>query len=144
LRISPQSQLISDVLYMLDTNILSDMIVNSAGRAAARLEEVGEASVLTSIIVAAEIRFGTGKRGSKRLTARAEAVLGAIDVEPFQSSAEKHYAKIRISLEASGMPISANDMLIAAHALALDCTLVTANEREFARVPGLRVENWLR
>jgi tRNA(fMet)-specific endonuclease VapC len=144
LRISPPSRLNSDVLYMLDTNILSDMITNSAGRAAARLEAVGEASVLTSIIVAAEIRFGTAKRGSKRLTARAAAVLAAIEIEPFQSPADEHYARIRTNLEASGKPISANDMLIAAHALALQCTLVTANEREFARVPGLRVENWLR
>jgi tRNA(fMet)-specific endonuclease VapC len=131
------------VPYLLDTNIISDLIRNTTGRAASRQAAVGDASVLTSIIVAAELKFGAAKRGSRQLTARVNGLLERIEVKPFESPADEHYAKLRTALEATGTPISANDMLIAAHALALDCTLVTNNEREFSRVPGLQVENWL-
>jgi len=62
---------------------------------------------------------------------------------PFEEPADLIYADIRATLEKSGTPIGANDLFIAAHALALNATLVTGNEREFRRVPGLEVENWL-
>lgn len=96
----------------------------------------------TSIIVVAELRFGILKRGSERLRSAVDLILEALPVVSWDSPADEHYAALRVQLERSGMPISANDMLIAAHALALDATLVTANEREFRRVPNLRVENW--
>lgn len=130
--------------YLLDTNIVSDLIRAPQGRAAKRIQVVGEALVRTSIIVAAELRFGARKRGSPRLTERLEAVLAVMEVVPFEAPADEVYGQIRARLERAGTPIGGNDLLIAAHAMALGDTIVTDNEREFARVEGLSVENWLR
>lgn len=130
--------------YLLDTNIVSNLIRDPGGRATQRIREVGESQVCTSVIVAAELRFGAAKKGSERLTARLEAVLRALQVIPFESPADVTYGLIRARLEKSGRVIGANDLLIAAHALTLGCTVVTANEHEFARIPDLRCENWLR
>lgn len=130
--------------YLLDTNILSDLVRNPQGRIATRIAEVGETAVATSIIVAAELRFGAFKRGSERLSAQVEAVLSALPVLPLTEDADRHYAALRTQLEAAGTPIGGNDMLIAAHALATEMVLVTDNMDEFARIDGLLVENWLR
>lgn len=130
--------------YLLDTNIVSDLIRNPQGRAAAKIAEVGEDAVATSIIVAAELRYGATKKASPRLTAQLEAVLGVLEVIALEAPADASYGAARVALEAAGTPIGANDLLIAAQALALDMIVVTDNEREFARVDGLRLENWLR
>jgi tRNA(fMet)-specific endonuclease VapC len=71
------------------------------------------------------------------------AILSAIEVLPFEEPADQRYGELRADLERRGASIGPNDMLIAAHALMLDCIVVTANVREFSRVRGLRVENWL-
>ena len=130
--------------YLLDTNIVSNLIRNPQGRVADRLKAVGDQNVCTSIIVAAELRYGTTKKASPRLKAQVEAVLGVIDTVPFDSPADEIYGSIRTQLESVGTPIRGNDLLIAAQALALDHTLVTDNDQEFSRVAGLRVENWIR
>ena len=130
--------------YLLDTNILSDLVRNPQGRVAARIADAGEDVVCTSIIVAAELRFGAAKNGSERLTRQLERILSVIDVQPFEAPADAAYGRLRAQLEAAGAPIGGNDMLIAAQALATDCAVVTDNEREFTRVIGLQVENWLR
>lgn len=129
--------------YLLDTNILSDLIRNPQGQVAARIAQVHEDNVCTSLIVASELRFGAAKRGSERLSRQLEVVLAVIDVLPLQTPSDRHYADLRLTLERAGTPIGPNDMLIAAHALSLGVTLVTANLGEFRRVPGLSVENWL-
>jgi len=129
--------------YLLDTNIVSDMIRNPQGRVTARVRDVGEGQVATSIIVAAELRYGAAKKGSARLTAQVEAVLGAIEVLPFEEPADRVYGVLRFGLEQKGHPIGGNDLLIAAQALSLGFTLVTANEREFAKIDDLQSENWL-
>ena len=130
--------------YLLDTNIVSDLVRNPRGRVTQRISEVGEAQVCTSIIVAAELRYGATKRGSPRLTAQLEAVLGALDVLPFEAPADAAYGLLRARLEQAGQPIGGNDLLIAAQVAALRHTIVTDNEREFARIDGLPCENWLR
>ena len=130
--------------YLLDTNIVSDLIRNPQGKVAFRLAEVGEDKASTSIIVGAELRYGAAKRGSARLTAQMEIVLGALKIVPFESPSEIVYGDLRSRLEARGTPIGANDLLIAAHAMALGHTLVTDNEREFSQIEGLALENWLR
>src|SRR5881398_1715182 len=119
---------------MLDTNILSDLIRNPQGRAAKRIAEVGEDNICTSIIVAAELRYGCEKRGSKRLLKAVEDLLGEISVLPFDIPADAEYGSIRSELEGVGRPIGGNDSLIAAHARAIDATIVTANTDEFKRV----------
>jgi tRNA(fMet)-specific endonuclease VapC len=94
-------------------------------------------------VVASELRFGAEKLGSARLTRQLGIILSALDILPLDEPADRHYAKLRWHLEQRGSPIGPNDLLIAAHALALECTVVTANDREFSRVPGLKVVNWL-
>jgi len=130
--------------YLLDTSILSHLIRQPQGIVAARIAEVGEANVLTSVIVACELRYGAAKRGSRRLTRQIEAVLGAMTIRPLESDVERVYASIRVALEKKGTPIGAHDMLIAARARAIDAVCVTDNVAEFTRVPALKVENWLR
>ena len=130
--------------YLLDTNIVSDLVRNPQGRVTARIGAVGEARVSTSIIVAAELRYGAAKRGSPRLSAQLEAVLCALEVLPFEAPADAAYGRLRAGLEAAGRPIGGNDLLIAAQAVALGHTIVTDNEREFARIAELPRENWLR
>ena len=129
---------------LLDTNIISDLARHPNGQAATRLAAVGESAVCTSIIVAAELRYGAARRGSARLTAHLEQILGALEVVPFEAPADQAYGRIRSQLEAAGRPIGSNDMLIAAHALCLGYAVVTDNEAEFRRVEGLQVLNWLR
>ena len=129
--------------YLLDTNILSDLVRNPQGTVATRITTVGEDAVCTSIVVAAELRFGAEKSGSTKLSDRVDLILSALDVLPLESPVDRHYGEVRQQLERRGTPIGPNDLLIAAHALALELTVITANAREFSRVPGLRVENWL-
>lgn len=130
--------------YLLDTNVVSDLVRRPQGRVAQRIRDIGEAEVYTSIIVAAELRYGARKKGAARLEAQLEAVLGALDVRPFESPADVAYGSLRTRLEQTGKPIGGNDLLIAAHAIALGFTLVTDNEREFSRIPEIHWENWLR
>ena len=129
--------------YLLDTNIISDLIRNPGGKAAKRIAKVGEDSICTSIIVAAELRYGSAKSGSPRLRQAVEDLLREIEILPFDVPADSQYGSIRCDLEAAGNPIGANDLLIAAHARAVDATVVTANVLKFKRVRGLKVENWL-
>lgn len=129
--------------YLLDTNIVSDLIRDPQGRVASRIREVGEAQVATSIIVVAELRFGAAKKASPRLTAQVDAVLGAMEILPLEEPADRTYGQLRARLEKKGHLVGGNDLLIAAQAISLGFTLVTANKREFARLPDLRCENWL-
>ena len=130
--------------YLLDTNIVSDLVRHPQGKIADRIRKVGEEQVCTSIIVAAELRYGATKKGSQRLTTQLEAVLKVLDILPLEAPADAVYGSIRTQLEKKGQPIGGNDLLIAAQALALDYTVVTDNEAEFGRVQGLRYENWLK
>ncbi|MGH9481299.1 MAG: type II toxin-antitoxin system VapC family toxin [Terriglobales bacterium] len=130
--------------YLLDTNIVSDLVRHPQGRIAEHVRKAGEGRVCTSIIVAAELRYGATKKGSQRLTAQLETVLGGLNILPFEAPADVAYGQIRTRLEQAGRPIGGNDLLIAAQALALGCTLVTDNEAEFGRNAGLARENWLR
>jgi len=129
--------------YMLDTNIISDLIRNPQGRAAKRLAKVGDDNVCTSILVAAELHYVCAKSGSKRLLKAVADLLAEIDVLPFDAPADAEYGTIRSQLEASEKRISGNDLLIGAHACASRATMVTASTAEFRRIRGLNVENWL-
>lgn len=129
--------------YLLDTNILSDLVRQPQGIVATRVAAVGEETVCTSIIVAAELRFGALKSGSRQLAERVDLILSAVDILSLEAPADHHYGELPHHLTSQGTPIGPNDMLIAAHALSVGLTVVTANAREFSRVPGLNVENWL-
>ncbi len=129
--------------YLLDTNIISDLVRHPQGLVFQRIAAVGENCICTSIIVVCELRFGAAKNGSLRLVQQLEHIFEVLPILSLEPPVDQHYAAIRTHLEQKGTPISPNDLLIAAHALVLNLTLVTANVREFERLPGLRVENWL-
>lgn len=134
---------IAGLRYLLDTNILSALIRQPRGSVAATLARRGYGSVCTSIVVAAELRFGARKLGSKSLTDKVDDLLASLPVLPLDSEADRTYADLRHRLERAGTPIGPNDLLIAAHALESGLILVTDNVDEFVRVAGLQVENWL-
>ena len=133
-------------LLMLDTNIISDLMRNPKGQSNQRLQHLMQTlpdlKVCTSLVVDCEVSFGLLRKPSKLLQQAYADLLQVIEIMPLDLSVSGHYANIRTYLERLGTPIGPNDSLIAAHALALDCTLVTGNEADFRRVPGLRVENW--
>ena len=133
--------------YLLDSNALSDIFKNPGGRTARehqRVTDDPENEVLVSIITACELRYGVAKKRSTGLAERIEELLAGVRVISLGVGADIAYAELRADLEKRGQLIGPNDMLIAAHALALDAILVTDNVREFKRVKGLKIENWLR
>jgi tRNA(fMet)-specific endonuclease VapC len=130
--------------YLLDANIISNLVRFPKGDVYRKLDEVGHDKVFTSIIVASEIKFGVEKNGSVDLARKVHAVISRLPIVSFEAPADEFYASIRAQLEKLRNTIGPNDLLIASHALALGAILVTHNEREFSRVPGLKVENWLR
>ena len=130
-------------MFILDTNVISDLVRNPGGAAAKWLAQVGDGAVATSVIVAGELRYGCAKAGSTRLTDRIEAVLDEIEVLPLGPEVSAHYGAIRRDLEARGEIIGQNDLWIAAQARCVGAVIVTGNAGEFRRVPGLAVENWL-
>jgi tRNA(fMet)-specific endonuclease VapC len=132
-----------DFRFLLDTNILSDLIRHPAERVADNIREHGEATICTSIIVACELRYGSVKKGSSVLSIKVEEMLACLEILPLSVGTDHQYAMLRFQLERQGTPIGPNDLLIAAHALNAGLTLVTAKMREFSRVPQLPVENWL-
>jgi tRNA(fMet)-specific endonuclease VapC len=130
--------------WLLDTNTLSALMRRPVSpELLQRLATAGDEAICTSIIVAAEMRFGAQRKGSPALTERVNALLTTITVLPFDGEADRHYADIRATLERSGTPIGGNDLWIAAHARSRGLALVTHNTREFQRMPGLIVEDWL-
>lgn len=133
-------------LYLLDTNAISHMMRDPQGTVAQRVLSAAaqgqQTTVCTSVIVQCELLFGLRKRPNPRWTSNYQRVMATIEVRSLEPVAATHYAELRAQLESQGTPMSANDTLIAAHALALDATLISA-DAAFARVPGLKVENWL-
>lgn len=134
-------------LYLLDTHIISHMMKNGTGTAAqccrALLHSPVAVRIATSIVVQCELLYGLAKYPSTRLQTAYALHMANLPVLALDDSVPTHYAQLRAHLEKLGTPIGANDTLIAAHALALGATLVSS-DAEFARVPGLQVENWLR
>ncbi len=131
------------LIWMLDTNILSHLIKAPQGAVVQRLAGIDPDSLCTSIVVACELRFGAQRRGSPVLQMKVDELLENLNVLAFDAEADRHCADIRTVLERAGTPIGSHDLFIAAHARSLGLTLVSHNLREFARVPGLEVEDWL-
>jgi len=129
--------------YMLDTNIISDLLKNPSGKAAGRVLHLAPDTICTTVIVAGELRYGAAKKASVNLNRRIAQFLDAIPVLPLDAACADVYGSIRATLEEKGLPIGGNDLWIAAHALASNMTLVTHNVGEFKRVKGLKVEDWL-
>jgi len=122
--------------YLLDTSVVSDLVRRPQGVVAERIRVVGESDVATSIIVAAELRYGAAKKGSERLSAQLEAVLRVLAVHAIEAPADRVNGDLRASLEREGRPIGANDLLLAAQALSGGLT----RDRELAPVNHAVVE----
>jgi tRNA(fMet)-specific endonuclease VapC len=95
-----------------------------------------------SAITLAELRYGADRKGSRKLHGLIDTFAAAVEVVSFDEAAAAEYGRIGSILAERGTPIGEFDVLIAAHAIALRCTLVTNNVRDFSKVPGLSVENW--
>ena len=129
--------------YLLDTPVLTALIRDPAGPLVRRIASVGERQVAISVVIAGELRYAVEGRGSARMRAAVDVVLEGIDILPLEAGTELHYAEIRREAERNRLPLGANDLWIAAHARAGGHVLVSSNERDFRRVRGLLVENWL-
>lgn len=132
--------------YLFDTNILSDMMRNPDGVASQRFQQIAKSApdirLCTSVVVQCELLFGLRRRTNPRWQTHYKKILESVEILPLSSTVVPSYASLRSLLELAGTPIGPNDTLIAAHALSIDATLVSA-DAEFLRVPGLQVENWL-
>jgi tRNA(fMet)-specific endonuclease VapC len=131
------------VKFLLDTNTCIYVINRRPPEVFEQLAAHGIGDVGVSSITAGELAFGTAKSRSPKNRAALEKFLAPLEVMPFDEAASWAYGDLRSALEQSGTPIGSLDTLIAAHALSLDCCLITNNLREFRRVPGLRLENWV-
>lgn len=129
--------------YMLDTNMCIYLIKRKPAGVRERFSSKRRSDVCLSAIAVGELEYGV-ERSARKAENRAALVefLSPIQIVPFDAQAARLYGEIRAALEATGQPIVPFDTQIAAHALSLDCTLVTNDAREFARVPGLTIENW--
>ncbi len=127
----------------LDTNICSYILRKRPPVMVERFSSLSRDGLWLSVVVAAELRYGAAKLGQPRFQSAVEAWLAGFDVRDWTSDASHEYARLRASLEKVGKPIGSMDMMIAAHALAQDSVLITNNAREFHRVPGLAVEEWV-
>lgn len=130
--------------YMLDTNICIYAIKNRPASVLASLRAHESAGIGLSSITVAELFFGAEKSGSARNLVALRHFLEPLEIADFDQTAAEAYGRLRNVLERDGTPIGPLDTQIAAHALALGVSLVTNNTREFTRVPGLRLENWVK
>ena len=128
---------------MLDTNICIYAIKQRPPEVLAALRAQEVAGLGLSSVTVAELGFGVAKSGSARNQRALEQFLEPLEIADFDRSAALAYGRLRAALEAAGTPIGPLDTQIAAHALALGVILVSNNQREFARVPGLRLEDWV-
>ena len=130
---------------MLDTNICIYIAKNNPPEVFAYFERMSPGEVVISVVTYGELCYGAS-RSSQRTESftKLDEMLADIPVEPLTSAVGSAYGEVRASLAKQGRLIGANDLWIGAHALSLNLTLATNNEREFRRIPGLKVENWAR
>jgi tRNA(fMet)-specific endonuclease VapC len=129
--------------YMLDTDICIYLAKNRYPQVTARFERLKPEQPVMSAITYGELQYGANKSSQRSRTLSQLAELTQyIPVESLTSSAARAYGEIRAALERQGRMIGNNDLWVAAHAMTLNVTLATNNEREFLRVTGLSVENW--
>jgi tRNA(fMet)-specific endonuclease VapC len=131
------------VKYLLDTNVCIDYLNGRYPNVIRRIQEARPEDLCISSVVASELRYGAEKSQQKEANhKRLDILLDEIDCRPYDEAAASTFGQVRCQLESQGQPIGPYDMMIAAHALAESCVLVTDNTREFSRMPGLALENW--
>ena len=130
-------------MIQLDTHICIYVINTKPPEVLARFHQYRLGDIGISSVVAAELAYGVAKSQSARNRAALEMFMAPLEILPFDEQAVWRYGDLRAQLERRGQPIGSLDTMIAAHALSRDATLVTNNTREFERVAGLRLENWV-
>ncbi len=131
--------------YMLDTNICIEVIRKRNPKLISKISSIASGEIYLSTIVLAELQFGAAKSADPAKNNRAIIKFCApFTILPFDNDAAAAYGYVRFGQESKGTPIGPMDTLIASHALSLDLTLVTNNMREFKRINGLKLENWVR
>jgi tRNA(fMet)-specific endonuclease VapC len=130
--------------YMLDTNICIYLIKQQPKEVIDKFQGIALGEIAVSTVTVAEMMYGVGKSQYKEKNKTAlQAFLAPLDIVDFNFAAAQQYGAVQAYLEKIEKPIGAYDLMIAAHALSLDLVLVTNNEQEFQRIPGLIVENWV-
>lgn len=131
-------------MWMLDTDSCIALIKRQPLELIDRLKKHKPGDIVISSITLAELRFGASKsKQAEKNRAALDQFLVPLEVLAFDDAAAESYGRIRAALESNGTPIGPLDTLIASHALSINATIVTNNVREFSRVEGLRVENWM-
>ena len=130
-------------MFLLDTNICIYVINHKPAQVFEKFRQFQLGELAISSITASELAFGVEKSGSMRNKQALNKFLAPLEILPYDEQAIWHYAQLRHQLQSSGQLIGSLDMLIAAHALALDCALVTNNTKVFGRIDGLKLENWV-
>ena len=130
------------LMYLLDTNICVYIIRKRPEAVYRRLSGTAGRDVAISVVTAFELEIGALRAQGRQYSEAIRLFLGEFEVLPLEDAARASYGQLRTNLERRGEKIGAHDMLIAAHALALNATLVTNNEKEFKRITGLKIENW--
>ena len=131
------------MMYLLDTNICIYLINHKPQQVFERFRQYQLGQLAVSSITASELAFGVEKSGSERNKQALKKFLSPLEILPYDEQAVWHYAQLRHDLQSKGQTIGSLDMLIAAHALALDVVLVTNNTKEFERIERLKLENWV-
>lgn len=130
--------------YMLDTNICIYIIKNNPISVRQKFEQISASNLVLSMVTLAELRYGAEKSQAREKAIKAiEQLSRHIQIAELDEVVAEHYADIRAQLEREGKPIGNNDLWLAAHARAKNWVLVSNNTREFERVVGLRLENWV-
>ncbi len=130
-------------MILLDTNICIYLINHKPPEVLARFHQFQLGDIGLCSVVAAELAYGVAKSGSQRNRSALEMFLAPLEIMPFDEAAIWIYGELRADLERRGQPIGSLDTMIAAHALSVKAVLVTNNTREFSRVNGLQLENWV-
>ena len=131
-------------MFMLDTNICSYILKNHPDSVTERFESIAPENLCISIITYAELYYGIEKSSTKKINEQViDSFVALVNIFPWEQSAVKCYAKIRNDLRIKGQLIGNMDLMIAAHALSLNATVITNNVSEFKRIKKLKVENWI-
>ncbi len=132
------------IRFMLDTNTCIYIIKQKPAKVIERFRQTEVSQIGISSITLSELQFGVAKssRPEQNQIALTQFV-APLEIMAYDDGAAQYYGDLRACLERAGAPIGAMDMLIAAHALSLDCILITNNQKEFARIPNLKIDNWI-
>ena len=131
------------MMYLLDTNICIYIINEKPLQVLQRLIQTGRESLAISTVTVAELAFGIAKSKREGSRIKLENFLSQFPIVDWNQEAAWMYGNVRQALEAKGQRIGESDLLLACQALALDATMVTNNTREFERIDGLKLENWV-